>query len=232
MNVVSRAAVKAYEQIRGVPLPPDTPPSVLFGLMFRKSGDLARGWLLSRWYGHRGASHFRGRRTSVRNAHQLSIGRSVVFDSDIIIDAYSDDGVCFGDGVTVGAGSSLLGSAVIRERGAGISVGAHTAIGLRNVVWGQGGVEIGDDCLLGPDVVIISENHGTSDLDELIRLQPAVRARIVIGDNCWIGAGAKILAGVEIGSGSIVGAGAVVVGPVPPNSIAVGVPARVVRSRS
>ncbi|MBA2748254.1 MAG: acyltransferase, partial [Tatlockia sp.] len=57
------------------------------------------------------------------------------------------------------------------------------------------------------------------------------RQGVVIEDNCWLGYGVKVLDGVTIGEGSVIGAGAVVTKDIPPYSVAVGVPAKVVRSR-
>lgn len=55
--------------------------------------------------------------------------------------------------------------------------------------------------------------------------------KIIIEDNCWLGAGVKVLAGVTIHTGSVIGAGSVVTKDVPPNSVVVGVPGRVIRKR-
>lgn len=85
-------------------------------------------------------------------------------------------------------------------------------------------VRIGRDCKISWDVVIMdTSQHGIGDEP------PAVRP-VVIEDNVWIGARAIILPGVRIGTGAVIGAGAVVTKDVPPRSVAVGNPARVIRS--
>lgn len=90
----------------------------------------------------------------------------------------------------------------------------------------QGGVTIGDDCLVGHDVVFASLNH---DLDPTKRgdLHPAP---IVIGSNVWIGARATLLAGVTVGDDAVIAAAAVVTKDVPAGAVVVGAPARVVRN--
>jgi acetyltransferase-like isoleucine patch superfamily enzyme len=74
-------------------------------------------------------------------------------------------------------------------------------------------------------------SHASDDPDILITQQERISDGIVIGDNIWIGTSATILDGVTIGSGSIVGAGSVVNKDVPPDSLVLGNPARVVKNR-
>jgi acetyltransferase-like isoleucine patch superfamily enzyme len=90
----------------------------------------------------------------------------------------------------------------------------------------QGGVIIGDDCLIGHNTVLATLNH---DLDPARRAD-LIPAPIVIGRNVWIGANATILAGVTIGENSVVAAGSVVTKDVPADTVVVGAPARVVRT--
>jgi len=89
----------------------------------------------------------------------------------------------------------------------------------------QGGITIGDDALIGHNVVIATLNH---DLDPGQRGTTAPRP-VVIGDRVWIGANATVLPGVTIGDGAVVAAGAVVTKDVPPRTVVGGVPARVIR---
>lgn len=90
----------------------------------------------------------------------------------------------------------------------------------------QGGVTIGDDCLIGHNTVLATLNH---NLDPA-RRSDLIPAPIVIGRNVWIGANATILAGVTIGENSVVAAGSIVTKDVPANTVVVGAPARVVRT--
>jgi len=89
----------------------------------------------------------------------------------------------------------------------------------------QGGITIGDDALIGHNVVIATLNH---DLDPEQRAT-TVPKPVVIGDSVWIGANATVLPGVVIGDGAVVAAGAVVTKDVPPQTIVGGVPARPIR---
>jgi acetyltransferase-like isoleucine patch superfamily enzyme len=93
-----------------------------------------------------------------------------------------------------------------------------------------GEISIGEDVIIGPQTVIWSRDHGIRK-DSLIRLQKHTAEPIMIGNDVWIGAHATILKGVHIGDGAIIGAGSVVVKDIPEYAIAVGNPARVVKTR-
>jgi acetyltransferase-like isoleucine patch superfamily enzyme len=97
---------------------------------------------------------------------------------------------------------------------------------------GAGGpLVIGSHVQMGPNVTITAENHLFSDPTRHVDEQGVSHEGIYIEDDCWIGGGVIILDGVRIGCGSVIGAGSVVTRSIPPNSVAIGVPARVVRSR-
>jgi acetyltransferase-like isoleucine patch superfamily enzyme len=90
---------------------------------------------------------------------------------------------------------------------------------------GHNGIEIGDDCNLGPGVGLISANH---DLGDNSRFQPAPPIRL--GRRCWVGMNAVILPGVTLGENTIVGAGAIVTKSFPEGwCVLAGNPARVIR---
>lgn len=89
-----------------------------------------------------------------------------------------------------------------------------------------GGIDIGDDVLIGPNVQLISGGH---PLDPETRRSACTSAPIKIGRGVWIGAGAMVLQGVTVGDDAVVAAGAVVSRDVPPRTLVGGVPARVIR---
>ena len=95
-------------------------------------------------------------------------------------------------------------------------------------------IEIGNNVSIAPNVVIITDSSPNNS--KLICNMPYVRDNLIqqrpvkVEDEVWIGAGVIILPGVVIGMGAIIGAGAVVINDIPPLSVAVGVPAKVVRT--
>ncbi|KEZ53162.1 sugar O-acetyltransferase [Metabacillus indicus] len=109
--------------------------------------------------------------------------------------------------------------------GKNIHVGRNVFINSGCRFQDQGGIIIGDGALVGHNVVLATLNH---DIDPGKRstLHPAP---ITIGTNVWIGANATILPGVTIGDGAVIAAGAVVTKDVPPNVIAGGVPAKMIK---
>ncbi len=134
--------------------------------------------------------------------------------------------------LTLGPGARIAPNISIRN-GERIVIGARTHVGERAYVWAgdvHGRVTIGEDCRIGPEVFITASDYGLRP-DEKIAEQERNERDVVIGDDVWLGARVFVGAGVTIGDGSVVSAGSVVSRSLPPGSIAVGIPARVVRRR-
>ncbi len=112
-----------------------------------------------------------------------------------------------------------------------ISIGRNCSVNEWVFIDGFGGVEIGNDVRIAHGVSIVSEDHGVDDLDLPIWRQKKIPARIVIGNDVWIGMGARITSGVRIADGAVIATGAVVTSDVPERTIVAGVPARVIRVR-
>ena len=123
-----------------------------------------------------------------------------------------------------------------------IHYGIHTKIGDRlfaNVnltIQDDTRVTIGDDCNFGPNVTIVTPVHPLlPDERKSLRLPDGTQGHmcyakpVTIGDNCWFGAGVTVCPGVTIGENCVIGAGSVVTRDIPANSLAAGVPCRVLR---
>jgi maltose O-acetyltransferase len=109
-----------------------------------------------------------------------------------------------------------------------VHIGARTFVNFGLMALDVAKIVIGDDVQIGPNVQLLTPTHPTDA--ELRRAKWEAAKPITIGDNAWLGGGAIVLAGVVVGENAIVGAGAVITKDVPPNTVAVGNPARVVRS--
>ncbi|KAB8335760.1 acyltransferase [Scytonema tolypothrichoides VB-61278] len=112
-----------------------------------------------------------------------------------------------------------------------ITIDEDTYIGPYVCIAGPGDIKIGKACLIAPHSGIFANNHIFADPTQRIGDQGVTRKGIVISDDCWLGHNVTVLDGVTIGKGSIIGAGSVVSKDIPPYSIAVGAPARVIKSR-
>jgi acetyltransferase-like isoleucine patch superfamily enzyme len=174
---------------------------------------------------------FIGSHVKVKHAYQVSAGKNLILEDNVSINALSTDGIIFGDQVSIARDSILFCTGIISQKGRGIIIGDRTGISARAYFAGQGGITIGNDVIMGPNVQIFSENHNYSDDKMTIKEQGVDKRPVFIGNNCWIGGGTTILAGVIIGDGCVIAAGSVVTKPMPGDSIVAGVPAKVIRCR-
>lgn len=133
--------------------------------------------------------------------------------------------------VTLGPRCELCRGAILRAWGGSITLGTNVFVGEYTVIYGHGGVTIGDDTLIAMHCRIVSSNHTVPGREELIRNHPDVLRPTAIGTDVWLGAGVTVLGGVTIGDGCVVAAGSVVTKDLPPYAVAMGCPAKVVRFR-
>lgn len=111
-----------------------------------------------------------------------------------------------------------------------VEIGDYSGVGYRSFV--QGNVKIGSHVMMGPEVLIYTQNHNFSRVDIPMDEQGfSNEKQVIIEDDVWIGARVIILPGVKIGRGSVIGAGSVVSKSIPEYSVAVGNPCKVVKKR-
>lgn len=108
-----------------------------------------------------------------------------------------------------------------------IHIGARTFINYGAVLLDVAKIVIGDDVQIGPNVQLLTPTHPLDP--ELRRMKYEAAEPITIKDNVWLGGGVIVLPGVTIGENTVVGAGAIVTKDLPPNVVAVGNPARIIR---
>ncbi|WP_138475985.1 acyltransferase [Dyadobacter bucti] len=128
---------------------------------------------------------------------------------------------------SIGNNSTIEDFSTINNGVGNVEIGENSLIGLGNVIIGP--VKIGNNVILAQNIVASGLNHNYTDIEQPIHKQGVSVAPIVIGDDCWIGANTVITAGVTIGKHSVVAAGAVVTKDIPPYSVAVGNPSRVIK---
>ncbi|BAZ39272.1 putative acetyl transferase [Calothrix sp. NIES-4101] len=165
--------------------------------------------------------------TEFINTKSISIGDGVHLFKNVRLDATGEnndldlsDGVALEQGVKIGAMDNTT-----------IHIHENTFLGPNVCIGGPGNITIGKDCLIAANCGIFANNHIFTDIHQKITAQGVTREGIIIEDNCWLGYGVVVLDGVTIGEGSVIGAGSVVTKNIPPYSVAVGAPARVIKSR-
>ncbi len=173
---------------------------------------------------------FIGRGVRILAGSQLTTGRSVFIGDYSYINCYSRHGVRLGNGVTIREFAWLQLTSGLDEPGDRIEIGHETYIGPRATLGAAAPLLIGRRCQIGANVSFVAESHLFEGSGEIYQ-QGVSRRGITVGDDCWIGNNAIVLDGVEIGDGTVIGAGAVVTKSIPARSVAVGNPARVIRSR-
>lgn len=128
-----------------------------------------------------------------------------------------------GEGLRVNGPSVMHGGRNVRL-GANVNLNGM-------VVYGAGGLVIGDNFHSGRDCKIITENHRYEDADEVPYDSRKVYRPVTIGDNVWLGDNVIVCPGATIGDGAVIGAGSIVTGSIEPLAVAVGNPARPVKYR-
>jgi acetyltransferase-like isoleucine patch superfamily enzyme len=118
------------------------------------------------------------------------------------------------------------------RHGRNIVLGSHTRIQPYAVLWAspRSKITLGRNSGLGPGTMIFSSNHQYVP-GMPYHKQPWTEKDVTIGEDVWVGAGTVIVAGVTIGDRCVVAAGSVVTKDIPPDSVAAGVPAKVIKSR-
>lgn len=158
---------------------------------------------------------------------RIAVGNNVSIFRNTQIQAESESSqIVIGDRVTIQHSTDI-----VAFENACIEIGEQTFINHHVWIHGVGSVRIGRECLIAPYVGIVAESRNYADPSCSIASQEKTYKGVVIEDDCWLGHRVSVLDGVTIGRGSVIGAGAVVTKDIPPYSIAVGVPAKVVGSR-
>jgi acetyltransferase-like isoleucine patch superfamily enzyme len=169
-----------------------------------------------------------GQNVVLRHPHKIRIGDDVVIDDHCLIDAKGDTN----GGITIGARTFIGRNTILSCKNGDIVIGDGANIGFNCEVFSAARVELGAGALLAAYCYVIGGDHDWKDASRSVLDQERVATGVRIGAGAWLGAGVKVLDGTTVGDDAIVGAGAVVNADVPAQAIAVGVPARVVGTRT
>ena len=180
----------------------------------------------------------RGTRRATIGAHSRRASEFGAFGSGSAIcfpfaALFGEPHIRIGSGTIIGPYSSLsagIAPGHVPEHSPIVTIGDRTVIGKGSGIVGHLSIEIGDDVWTGHHIYITDANHGYEDVDTPIGLQFGASKPVSIGSNSWLGHGAVVLAGATIGRHVVIGAGAVVTGAITDRCVAVGDPARVVRT--
>ena len=138
--------------------------------------------------------------------------------------------ICKGLFKTAGMNINIERGAIFGD-GSLVEIGDNSGLGVNCFL--DGPCKIGNNVMMGPDVIILTSNHRFDNIDIPMILQGNTPSKpVLINDDVWIGARAIILPGVTVGKGSVVGAGAVMTKDVPRYVIVAGNPAKIIRYRA
>ena len=146
---------------------------------------------------------------------------------------FNEEYISIGSETLIGPGVSLSAGMVPGQKcltNPVVSIGDRCLIGKGSGIVGHFQITIGNDVWTGHHVYITDQNHGYEDVSRPISQQSQPERPVVIGDGAWLGFGSVVLPGVTIGRHVVIGANSVVTHDIPDYSVAVGVPARVVKS--
>jgi len=176
---------------------------------------------------HMGKNVRIGAGVKIVNPQYISLGDNVQLSDHVTLIARGSGGIEIGDWVNINDRVYLD----TENTDGYIRIGTGAYIGTGTTLFGHQGLEIGDHSLLAQNITLTPYSHLYADPDRNIIEQGGHCKKVVIGRDVYIGMGVCVMYSGDIGDGSVIGAGSVVVKPIPPYSVAVGNPARVIKKR-
>jgi len=202
--------------------------SLIFSFTLKKIVSLLRSIkILSITKGNKKV--FLGKSVEFFNKKNIVLGNNINIGDFVKFYALGKEPLSIGNNVNIGSFSQVIISTTFYDLGKFIKIGNNVGIGEFSYLGGAGGLEIGDDTIIGQYFSTHPENHNYSNHDKLIREQGVNRKGIKVGSNCWIGSKVTILDGVIIGNNCVVAAGAVVTKSFVDNVVIGGVPAKILK---
>lgn len=201
---------------------------LLFGYLPGALGLGLRGLFFPCLFGACGRKVVFGRDLTLRHAHKIRLGDGVIVDDHAVLDAKGEGntGIAIGDGVYIGRNT------IVYCKGGDITIGDRANLSSNCQVFSSNSLTLGSDTVVGAFTYLLS--GGSYDYTDARKFSEQsgmeTRGPLTIGPNGWLSARVTVVDGASIGEHCVIGAGAVVTTPIPAHSVAVGVPAKVVKA--
>jgi acetyltransferase-like isoleucine patch superfamily enzyme len=188
-------------------------------------GYLARKLLYRRLLGRCGGGVQFGRNVALRHPAKMHIGSGTAIDDDCMLDARGSTAA----GFVIGERVLIARACLIQSKVGSIEIGDECSIGGQSTLSASGGIRLGKYVNVAGQCYIGGGRYHT-DRTGVPMMKQGIYSRgpVVVADDVWVGAGARLLDGVHVGEGAIIGAGAIVAKDIPAYAIAAGVPAKIV----
>ncbi len=170
-----------------------------------------------------------GRNLTVRHGTKIVIGDNVIIDDNAVLDAKGDRN----RGITIGSDVYIGRNTIVYCKNGDMTIGDRVSLSSNCQVFSSNNLTIEPDCVIGAFTYILSGGeYDYNDREIPFSLQSGMETKgpLTIGSNTWIAAHVTVTDAANIGAHCVIGAGAVVIHPIPADSIAVGMPARAVKS--
>ena len=169
----------------------------------------------------------------LRHPRRIRLGERVIVSDGCVVDGRSDQAA---DAIVLGDDVMLSNNVMLSSKNGRIQIGNDVGINAQTVIQSTNNcpVSIGNDCILGQGCLVIGGgSYDLSDPETLTRTSSIINdGGVFLEDNVWLGGRVTVLGGVTVARSSVVAAGAVVTRSLPPYSVSMGVPAKVVRRRN
>ncbi len=200
---------------------------LFFGSIPGALGIFLRKWTYPFILGKVGKGVIFGHHITFRHPQKIKIGDDTLIDDFCLLDAKGSDNI----GIEMGKGVYIGRNSLVYCKGGNLFLEDRVNVGHRTLIFSSNELRIGAGTMLAADCCLMS--GGNYDYRSEIKFADQTGATskgpLLIGSNCWLGAKVVVMDGASIGEGSVIGAGAIVTEPIAAKSIAVGVPARVIK---